>query len=370
VKTLAYAFLIAVSIRHARDLFTFVWAYVVSCGVLSYLSIFVFGITRGTNSYVTRLNNLYTYDSNDLGVVMMVGLPLNLLLLTVARGRSRWLLLLILIGISATMARSGSRGGFLGFIAVGASALILANGVSAARRLFVFAAAIIALAVAAPEGYWQQMGTIMKPKEDYNYTDLDGRKAVMQRGIGYMIQYPVFGLGISNFYRAECSISPKLATLRVNGPMRCTAPHNSYVEAGAELGFPGLLIWSSLVIGAIVSPLRLRQRLPRSWLRGTDTERFIYNATSFFAVAMVGFAVTSFFVSFAWMDPIYFMAALLTGLYISVKSQFEGGDRSTTGSMPQIASHGIVAGWRVRQSAWRSSFRRSGKGGVSPAPQV
>ena len=80
---------------------------------------------------------MYTYDSNDLGVVMMVGLPLTLLLLTVERGRKRWLLLLILVGISATMARSGSRGGFLGFVAVGAAALILVNGVSAARRLSV-----------------------------------------------------------------------------------------------------------------------------------------------------------------------------------------------------------------------------------------
>jgi hypothetical protein len=353
-KTLAYAFLIAVSIRHVRDLFTFVWAYVISCGILAFFSIFVFGISKTSNSYVTRLNNLYTYDSNDLCVVMMVGLPLTLLLLTVARGTKRWLLLLILIGISATMARSGSRGGFLGLIAVGAAALILVNGVSAGRRLFVFAAAVIALAVAAPPGYWKQMATILAPKEDYNYYDQDGRKAVMQRGIGYMTQYPAFGLGIDNFVRAECTISPKIASLRLNGPMRCTAPHNSYVQAGAELGFPGLLIWASLVFGPIVASLRLRRRLPRLWLRGTDSERFIYGATSFFALSMVGFAVTSFFVSFAWMDTVYLMAALFTGLYISAQGQFES-DRSGAGRSPQIVSPTSIAGWRVRQSAWRFS---------------
>lgn len=359
VKTLAYAFLIAVSIRHVRDLFTFVWAYVISCGILAFFSIFVFGISRGSNSYVTRLNNLYTYDSNDLCVVMMVGLPLNLLLLTVARGPKRWLLLVILIGISATMARSGSRGGFLGFVAVGLAGLLLVNGISASRRLLVLAAAAMALAVAAPQGYWQQMGTILKPKEDYNFTDVDGRKAVMARGIGYMIQYPVFGLGINNFYRAECTISPKLASIRVNGPMRCTAPHNSYLQAGSELGFPGLFAWTLLVVGAIVAPLRLRRRLPRSWLRGTDEERFMYGATSFFAVALVGFAVTSFFVTFAWMDPIYFMAALLTGLYISLKEHFETGGRSDRGSPSRVDFPRLVAGWRVRQSALRSSTRQA-----------
>jgi O-antigen ligase len=354
VKTLAYAFLIAVSIRHVRDLFTFVWAYVVSCGILSFFSLFVFGIARGSGSYVTRLNNLYTYDSNDLGVVLMVGFPLTLLLLSVERGTKRLFLLLILIGISATMARSGSRGGFLGFIAVGAAALILVKGVSAGRRLVVFVAALIALAVGAPPGYWKQMGTILKPKEDYNYTEIDGRKAVMQRGIWYVTQYPVFGLGIDNFSRAECTISPKLASLRMNGPMRCTPPHNSHLQAAAELGVPGFVIWISLIAGGIFGPLRLRRRLPKSWRRGTRSERFLYGATNFLPVSMVGFAVTSFFVTFAWMDPVYVMAAFLTGLYVATRVQMEEGSRESYGAASETLPPTHVAGWRVKQSAWRS----------------
>lgn len=352
-KTLAYAFLLAVSIRHVRDLFTFVWAYVISCGILAFFSLFVFGIARSSGSYVARLNNLYTYDSNDLGVVMMVGFPLTLLLLGVSRGAKRWFLLLILIGISATMARSGSRGGFLGFVAVGAAALVLVNGVPAAKRLMVFVAAFIALTIGAPPGYWQQMGTILSPKEDYNYTDIDGRKAVMERGIGYMKQYPVFGLGIDNFDRAECTISPKLSTLRLNGPMRCTPPHNSHLQAAAELGVPGFAIWVALLAGGIFGPLRLRRRLPKSWRRGTDSERFIYGATAFFPVAMIGFVVTSFFVSFAWMDPVYVLAAFLTGLYVSARAQMLEEALGYAGaSVP--ASPSRAAGWRVRQSAWRS----------------
>jgi O-antigen ligase len=303
---------------------------------------------------------LYTYDSNDLCVVMMMGLPLTLLLLTIERGTKRWFLVLTLIGISVTMARSGSRGGFLGFVAVAGAALILAKGVSASRRLSVFAAALIALAVGAPPGYWKQMGTILSPKEDYNYSDRDGRKAVMERGIGYMAQFPIFGLGIDNFPRAECTISPKIASLRINGPMRCTPPHNSYIQAGAELGVPGLLIWVSLVIGGIFAPLRLRRRLPKSWHRGTQSQRFIYGATSFFPLAMIGFAVPSFFVSFAWMDTVYLMAALLTGLYIATRVQFREEDSNGSGRPLRIDSPGAVAGWRVRQSEWRSSIRAIG----------
>jgi O-antigen ligase len=355
-KTLTYAFLIALSIRHVRDLYTYVWAYVVSCGVLAIFSIFVFGITKG-NSYVTRLNDMYTYDSNDLGVVMMMGFPLALLLLTVERGMKRWLVLLILIGISATMARSGSRGGFLGFIAVGIASLTLVKGVSAPRRLIVFVGAVIALAVGAPPGYWKQMGTILKPEEDYNFTDIDGRKAVVERGLAYTARYPVFGLGVNNFSRAECQISPKIEMRKINGPLRCTPPHNSYLQAASEMGVPGFLVWVSLVIGGIVAPLRLRRRLPQSWRRGTQSERFLYGATSFFPVAMIGFAVPATFVTFAWWDTVYFMAALLSGLYVSTRVQFEPGVVAGAGRESVTFSSDDLRGWRVRKSEWRARMR-------------
>jgi O-antigen ligase len=294
---------------------------VISCGILSFLALFVTHMSVAQGSYVARLDNMYSYDSNDLGVVITVGLPLTLLLLGNARRFQRVVLLLILVGIAATMARSGSRGGFLGFAAVGVSALVLVKTVSAARKAAFLLVTLLALSVGAPPGYWKQMGTLISPKDDYNYSSRDGRKALVQRGIGYMTEYPVFGLGINNFSRAECTVSPKMESLRRNGPVRCTPPHNSFVEAGAELGLAGLVAWVSLVLGGVVAPLRLRRRLPQSWRRGTPSEQFIYAATSFFPLAMIGFAITSFFVSFAWMDPVYLMAALLTGLYVSARAQ-------------------------------------------------
>jgi O-antigen ligase len=315
---------------------------------------FVFGLSGGGGSYVVRLNDLYMYDSNDLGVVIMPGLAMTLLLLGIARGKKRWFLLVVLLSIGATIARSGSRGGFLGFVAAGLAALVLANGVSVGRRVAALAAICVALVLGAPPGYWLQMRTIVKHEQDYNYSAVDGRKALIQRGLGYVQQYPLFGLGIDNFARAECTISPKIASLRINGPMRCTPPHNSYLQAGAELGVPGFLVWVSLVIGGIIAPLRLRRRLPKSWRRGTESERFIYGATSFFAVAMVGFAVTSFFVSFAYMDPLYLMAALLTGLYVAARVQRQEGGRSRDGTALETVSPSPSMGWRVRRGLWRN----------------
>jgi O-antigen ligase len=353
LKTVVYAFLLAVSVRNVRDLYTYIWAFVVSCGILSYFAMFVFGLETG-GSLTARLGELYTYDSNDLGVLLMIGLPLTLLLLFVDRGIKRWLLIVNLVGISAAMARSGSRGGFLGLVVVGIATLFLVNGVSVARRWSLLLVATIVLAVAAPPGYWQQMGTILSPKKDYNFSSFDGRTALMKRGLGYMAKYPVFGIGIWNFAKAECTISPKVAWRPANEALRCIAPHNSFVQAGTELGVPGLISWVSLLLGLIIAPIRLRRRLPRAWLKGTSAERFIYASASFFPVAMCGFAVTSFFVTFAFADPIYLMAALTAGLYTVTYLHLRAYDAAAVAGFP-VARPGKAfgSGWRVAASTRR-----------------
>ena len=185
------------------------------------------------------------------------------------------------------------------------------------------AVAAIALAVGAPPGYWQQMQTLMSPKDDYNYSAINGRRALVKRGVGYMAAYPVFGLGINNFSRAECTISSKVAEAG-SGPLRCTPPHNSLIQAGAEMGGVGLIAWASLIIGGVVGMLRLRRRLPREWRRGSDTQRFLYHGTTFLALGMIGFAVPALFVSFAWMDPLYILAAFMTGLYVAIRAETQG----------------------------------------------
>jgi O-antigen ligase len=351
-KTLLYAFLLVVSIRNVRDLYTYVWAYVIACGILSYFATFVFKIVKSDGTAVTRLSDLYTYDANDLGLVLIVGLAFALLLLHVARGYQRISLLVILGAMVVSIARSGSRGAFLGLIAVGIAGLILINSVSAVRRITLVVAAAIALLLAAPPGYWEQMHTIAAPSADYNLTSTDGRKQVAMRGLGYAAAYPLFGIGIGNFGKAECTISAEKA--EAGGHLRCGAPHNSYVQTLAELGFFGGLVWASLIVTGIRSMLKLRGRLPRAWRRGTDAERFMYASTHFNVIALIGFAVTAFFLSFAWMDIYYILAVFISGYSIALKGMLS--EQGPTGG-ELVGSHARDRtrrrGWRVVQSAAR-----------------
>ncbi len=327
LKNLVFAFLVAAVIRSARDLYRAVWAYVAGAAVLCWMALGVFQLTEYGD--YSRLADLYAYDSNDAGLVLLVGLPLALLTLQSSGWIGRLVSLITIVAIGAAIARTGSRGALIGGAVILTVLLTTEHRVSALKRLGIALAAAIALAIWAPSGYWKQMGTVLTVREDYNWTSQDGRRQVLMRGVSYMIRYPIFGLGMDNFEKAECSLSEK-ARASVNGAgVRCSAPHNSYIEAGSELGVFGLLLWSSLVLGGVVFTRRLRRRVPPSWRYGTNEQRFLFLAPSYLSMAMLGFAVTSLFLTFAWLEVVYLLAALIIGLYVSIDTAL-GSARSHT----------------------------------------
>ena len=307
-RTLLVAGMMLVAMRSLDDLSTIVWSVFWGCCVLAYQAIFVFGLE--TNAGFSRLGSLYDMDPNDIGCVLAIGLPLSLVLLQNSRRALKPVIILMMLGMMATVARSGSRGTFVALLVMGLMLLVLARGVSVMRRAMIVVGAGVALAFAAPPGYWKQMGTITDLSNDYNITEMDGRKELIRRGIGYAKMYPVFGLGISNFQKAECQIIDARREAVGDTP-NCTAPHNSLVQVTSELGFAGGVLWVAVLIGGVVSLLRLRGRVPDAWRKGAADERYLFSMLTFLPVAIIGFAISSLFVSFAWATPIYLLIALM-----------------------------------------------------------
>lgn len=316
-KTIILAFLLMAVIRHPRDLRRYAWAYVISCGLLSLMALTIFKPQRTTDASFERLSDFYTYDANDLGLVVLVGMPLTIMLYQLASARGRTLYVAILLGIGATLARSGSRGAFIGLLAVVAALFVLPGKKGLAGRFIVVAASVAALSVAAPAGYWDHMRTVLRPEEDYNWTEETGRKNLMKRGISYMRQYPLFGVGVSNFPMAEGTISPRARQWQLGGRgIRWTAPHNTYVQAGSEMGVPGLVMWVALTVGAVFRLLKLMRQLPRAWMQGSGDDRLLFLMSRYLPVSIIGFVVASFFLSFAYMDVAYVLVALEVGLTV------------------------------------------------------
>ncbi len=337
-KVIIFILLLMVAIRGTQDLRWYVWGFVIAAAYICYLSIFVIDVTSYYGSEVARLDGdaLGAYDANDIGVILTMAIPLTLLTMQTSGRKGMLFSVAVLAAIGATTAISGSRGGFLGLVAVGGALLVYLSHISIAKRMGAVAVILGALVMVAPPGYWAQMRTIVDPEADYNRTAEDGRIQVWKRGVGYAFQYPVFGVGLGNFSRAEGTISDKARDHVEGTGLRYTAAHNSFVQIGAELGPVGLALYGALVIGGIGAMRRMRRRLPREWLHGDRDQRFLYLMTIYLPVSFIAFSVTGFFVSFAYSAPVYILAAFVTGMYVSVERRISAEYALANALEPQV----------------------------------
>lgn len=315
-KTLAVAFLLIVSLRGLKDVRNMVWATAIGGIVLGFTATFIVHISKTQNGAV--------YDANDIGTIVVMTLPLVILAVHMTKGIWRWLSIASLIVIAMTIAVSQSRGAFVGLIAVGAAILVVLPGVSVVKRLAYVAVIGVVFAMFMPAEYWQSIvDTFTNPTADYNWDSGGGRRQLAKRGMGYMLEHPIFGIGVDNFDMAE-GLSDYAKNREALGlGVKWSAPHNSWVEAGAETGIPGLILWAALVVGSAVRLVRLRRRMPAAWSRdGTPDQRFLYFATMYVPISLLGFMVTATFVSFAWSDQSYVLPAIAMGLQQACEKEF------------------------------------------------
>jgi O-antigen ligase len=318
-RILAVYVLLLMAIRRPTDLAHFVWAFVIAVAIITWMAIFVFKLGAAGEGQMMRLGNLYMYDANDLGVLLLMGIPLTLVVMDSSGHWGKLAGVVILGAIGTSLARTGSRGAFVGLIGLTAAFLISARHINIFKRISAIAVIGAALAIAAPPGYWDQMRSLQEPTEDYNWDAESGRRKLAKRGFGYMLRYPLTGVGIDNFSKAEWQISSMAHELGRRRGIRGAAAHNTWVQVGAELGVTGLVLWLTLLFGTIWAVARTRKQLPVSWKRGPPDQRLLYSLSFYLPLAIWAFAVPSTFVSHAYIDPMYYLATLSAGYLVAVR---------------------------------------------------
>jgi O-antigen ligase len=358
-RNLIFFFLLVIAIRNVHDLGLLMWSFVASVGVLAVLAQTVLDLEYTPTGLGRLEGGQGHFDANDIGLILVMALPLALLFFFNGKPLTRILSLGALIGIPVTIALTGSRGAMIGLAVVGIAMLITLRRISVVKRVSILVAVVASLFFAAPDGYWRQMGTLLNLKEDYNYSLDYGRKGVAKRGFGYMLGRPLFGVGVANFSRAEGTISP-IASARLSEGLSVEwiAPHNTYVNVGAEMGIPALIIWLSLLVGGTVGLWRLRRRLPASWEYESAERKFLSDACLFLPISFLGFAVSSAFLSHAYTIVPYVIFAYLGSLHLLVHNELK---KDAIQAAPAVASG---------PGAYRAgSFRRRGRGGGFSAPR-
>jgi O-antigen ligase len=196
----------------------------------------------GTNTW-GRLEGFGMYDSNDIASVFAVSFPLAAGLLLRARGRARWVAGAGVVLLVLTVVASGSRGGTLALLA---GAIVFTLGVRGSRRFWIiilFVAGGFATWATASQQFRNRMKSLTTLEDDYNYTDATGRKAVWERGRGYILEHPLIGVGIGNFPIKE---GENLAAQGLHG--KWSTAHNAYIQSYAELGIPGGTIFVLILL--------------------------------------------------------------------------------------------------------------------------
>ena len=324
-KTLLMMVIIASSIRHVNDIerlaLSNMGSAVIYCSfILKYSKV-------GSDG---RLAGVLYYDANDLAMMVVCTLPLAVYFI---RGGARFwqrLVALPCAGIfMVTIARSGSRGGFLGLVAVVIFLVVGFHAIPKKTRIGAVAGLGLLLVLVAGQQYWTLMGSILKPEDDYNTSAESGRMKVWARGVGYMAGHPLTGVGVNAFAVAEGTIS-SIAGRQLEGQgVKWSAAHNSYVQIGAELGVPGIVAFLILLRSMLMSGWQVA-RSKRDDTGEGPRERALAEAL---LATMVGYCVAGFFLSQAYSAYLYATCGLMTGLAAIALKQRRG-------RPPRAAAHG------------------------------
>jgi O-antigen ligase len=307
VKTVVMFVVLTGAVRGPRDVERLVATYLVAATVYAGVVHMRFDLGGGDN---WRLGHLYYYDANDFATFAVTAMPFGLYFLHAGRGILARVLAAGALGIlTLAFVKSGSRGGFVALVAVTAFVVIRYSSIPFRWRIGVTSLITVVVLAAASDRYWTQMSTILSDA-DYNHTDESGRMQIWSRGIGYMLQNPILGVGPHNFQAAEGTLSEFSDRQQRGVGVRWNAPHNSYLQVGAELGVPGLAIFLLLIASAFTA-LRRASRFERALVRaGADWPRLAPALTA----ALIGFVVGAFFLSLAYAEILFTLIAMAVAL--------------------------------------------------------
>jgi O-antigen ligase len=192
---------------------------------------------------------------------------------------------------------SSSRGALIGLAAVTVWLLLKSRKrVKALLVTIAFAGLVYAIIPEAQKTRFQTMGD--------DKTSVT-RTTYWKHGLEIMRDHPILGIGYANW--------PEYHTITYG--VRAL-PHNIFIEAGAELGYTGLLGFMALLACTFLINRRTREEAKR---RG-ESGRFIFLMAHGLDGAMIGFVASGFFVTVLYYPFFWINLALTVALQNALRS--------------------------------------------------
>lgn len=261
-------------------------------------------------------------DENDFAMEMNVAVPFAFFMYQSSTAKGAKILYLALLGIFVLSSIStGSRGGFLGLVLVGSFCWLYSP--RKVVSLIMLVAVFVLVLFAAPQEYWDRIRTIT---DDSTMETGTAGQRMFSWGIGWemFLANPVFGVGQGNF---PWTIGEYLGgrTWQTKS-LAGRQAHSLYFTLLPELGLIGLSIFVTMVVfnykdARFCNSLDVPQRgmSPRAAVRkDSELEEAAWFGNAVLG-ALVGFLVTSTFISTLYYPTFW----ILTGLVVALRNTSE-----------------------------------------------
>ncbi len=220
-------------------------------------------------------------NPNDLALHLVTIVPIAIALFA----GSRALFKKMVYGLAAILMTAGvvvtfSRGGFLGLLCMG-SVLVWRIGRQSKWIVMMLLPVVLAgFIVFAPGGYGNRLSTTGDESAMARFDDL-------KRSLYISMRHPLLGVGLGNY----------LLFSNTNH-----ATHNAYTQVSSELGFAAMIVYILFQI----APLGQLKKISREPSEARRKSHYYYLAVGLEA-SLIGYMVSSFFASVAFLWYVYFL---------------------------------------------------------------
>ena len=268
---------------------------------------------EGVGGYV----NGFLGNASDLGVGMLVALPLAIFLSLYERnGSLKILYRIIALCFLISIILSGSRGAYLGL-----GVIALYHWLNSKRKALLLVTILSVLAVSVVFVLPGKLIARVKSIQAYTSDESTNiRMELWNAGLRIFIDHPVLGVGVGNFPTAYGqSYHPEKS-----GGVAWWNPHNIFIHTLSEMGLVGFLAY----IGLIVSIYRQNRTFGKG--RGSKAGRHLVNdnARNALNYSLFGFLISGQFITVTYYPHLFYLGALSSVYYSIGKGLSEDQHRS------------------------------------------
>jgi O-antigen ligase len=307
IKAIIIFFLLAHVLTSVPRIRKMLWSIIYFCSFLSYVGIkhFVDGNVYGNYSRIRGAGAPITSNPNDLALTLVLMIPFALTFFMTERGWRKLYSVAYFILSTFAIICTFSRGGFIVLVVVSAVFFYKMAKKNGPKALFVAIALTAVIVPLFPQGYTERLYSIFHFSQDQTGSAY-AREASTLAAFSLVKKNPLLGVGLG------------MNTLALNDRgFYWTQVHNVYLQIGAELGIPAMVIFILLFWRLIHSMQIIQRKL--SCIEG-DVEK-LYLAQGM-EISLIGFAVAAVFHPVAYHFYFYYLAGFAVALNRLSKSVF------------------------------------------------